>query len=136
MLSVLQEIVVPALRDKGFTGSLPHFRRLSEGRTDLLTVQFSRFGGQFVVEIAVGPAWAFDGYDGKTIEPSKMTAYDIVPPRRRIGPKAKGQCDYWYIYEGKGAESMKRLAERVRTYVETEAELYWEETVWKPRAKK
>lgn len=40
---------VPGLRQLGFKGSLPHFRRQRESRVDLLTVQFDRHGGGFVV---------------------------------------------------------------------------------------
>ncbi|MEX2174453.1 MAG: DUF4304 domain-containing protein [Pirellulaceae bacterium] len=35
----------------GFRGSFPHFRRVGGRRIDLLTFQFSMFGGQFVVEV-------------------------------------------------------------------------------------
>lgn len=51
MNEALKEIVVPILREKGFKGSFPHFRRVSGKYLDLLTFQFSQWGGQFVVEI-------------------------------------------------------------------------------------
>jgi hypothetical protein len=44
MVSSLKSIFVPALRERGFKGSLPHFRRLMSDRIDLLTIQFDRRG--------------------------------------------------------------------------------------------
>ena len=48
----LNEIVVPILRQLNFKGSFPHFRRLTADRLNLLTFQFDRNGGGFVIEIA------------------------------------------------------------------------------------
>jgi hypothetical protein len=53
MRKALQVIVVPVLRERGFTGSFPHFRRRRQKGIDLLTFQFDKYGGGFVVEIAV-----------------------------------------------------------------------------------
>jgi Domain of unknown function (DUF4304) len=43
MVLSLKELFVPALRQRGFKGSLPHFRRPLKDRIDLLTVQFDLF---------------------------------------------------------------------------------------------
>jgi hypothetical protein len=53
MISELWKIVVPELRNKGFKGSFPHFRSISEDKIDLLTFQFDRYGGGFVIEVGV-----------------------------------------------------------------------------------
>jgi hypothetical protein len=45
MDEALKAHVVPALRERGFKGSLPHFRRLRSDRVDLLTVQFDKTVG-------------------------------------------------------------------------------------------
>jgi hypothetical protein len=42
MDAALKETFVPALRERGFKGSLPHFRRLLSDRIDLLAVQQGR----------------------------------------------------------------------------------------------
>jgi len=52
MISSLKSVFVPALRERGFKGSLPHFRRPMQDRIDLLTIQFDRWGGGFVIEIS------------------------------------------------------------------------------------
>jgi Domain of unknown function (DUF4304) len=55
MISSLKKLFVPALRERGFKGSLPHFRRIGKNQIDLLTVQFDRHGGGFVIEISKCP---------------------------------------------------------------------------------
>ena len=43
MISALKAIVVTTLRDTGFSGSFPHFRRRRGEQLDLLTFQFSQW---------------------------------------------------------------------------------------------
>ncbi|WP_341866192.1 DUF4304 domain-containing protein [Paraburkholderia hospita] len=43
---------VPTLRQLGFKGSLPHFRRQRVDRVDLLTVTFDRHDGGFVAQLS------------------------------------------------------------------------------------
>lgn len=52
MLAALKAHLLPVLRERGFKGSLPHLRRLRKERIDLMTIQFDKYGGGFVVEIA------------------------------------------------------------------------------------
>ena len=52
MVTALNEVVIPKLKTMGFSGRFPHFRRPKETTIDLLTFQFSRRSGGFVVEIA------------------------------------------------------------------------------------
>ena len=51
----LKKVVLPVLRKQKFKGLLPNFRRKNEKNIDLITFQFSRLGGSFVVEIATCP---------------------------------------------------------------------------------
>jgi len=53
MIAELKRVIIPVLRETGFRGSFPHFRRVGEQRIDPLTFQFSTFGEQFVVEEGV-----------------------------------------------------------------------------------
>ncbi len=52
MQQSLKERVIPVLREKGFKGYFPHFRRIVGGQVHLLTFQFDKWGGGFVIEIA------------------------------------------------------------------------------------
>lgn len=51
MIAALQELVIPVLRQGGFVGRFPHFRRVRSECMDLLTFQFDKWGGGFVVEV-------------------------------------------------------------------------------------
>ncbi|MFJ7406290.1 MULTISPECIES: DUF4304 domain-containing protein [unclassified Lysinibacillus] len=53
MIKALKKLVVPYLREHGFKGSFPHFRRQNEEHMDVITFQFNRYGGSFVVEVAI-----------------------------------------------------------------------------------
>ena len=56
MMAALKKTFVPVLRQKGFVGSFPDFRRALEDRIDFLNVQFAREGGGFYLNIGqTGP---------------------------------------------------------------------------------
>jgi hypothetical protein len=48
----LKEFVVPEIKQRGFSGSYPHFRRERNGRYEFVSFQFRLHGGSFVVEAA------------------------------------------------------------------------------------
>ena len=100
MNAALKETLVPALREHGFTGSLPHFRRILPTRVDLLTVQFDRHGGGFIVEISrcspsgVATSW------GKQIPVTRVTAHDLHPAKRhRLGSPRPGADGRWFRFD-------------------------------------
>ena len=100
MESELKSVVVPVLRSAGFTGSLPHFRRRGTERVELLTFQFDRYGGGFVIELA----WC--GSDGvvtpwrKAIPATQVTAHDLHPDLRlRIKASEGSSTDAWFRYD-------------------------------------
>lgn len=71
MNTALKNIVVPHLRAHHFKGSFPHFRRRQDTHIDLITFQFNRYGGSFVVECTVCPpegvtmSWGEQAYSAK-----------------------------------------------------------------------
>jgi len=88
MKNALNHIVVPELRIMGFKGSLPHFRRISGKVIDLLTFQFDKYGGGFVIEVGQTRNESFTTHWGKEIPTSKLTAHHLNPIQRtRIHPK-------------------------------------------------
>jgi Domain of unknown function (DUF4304) len=95
----LKAIFVPALRARGFTGSLPHFRRIRSDRIDLVTVQHSRYGGEFVVELAqCGPDGVTAG-QGKEAPPDKVTAHHLFSPRRYRLSHRPGGRGQWFAFD-------------------------------------
>jgi hypothetical protein len=103
MIEALRTEVIPALRDIGFKGSFPHFRRPQAARIDLLTFQFDKWGGGFVVEVATCPATGTTLPWGKQVGPRKVTAHDVGAKNRpRLGPAGvlEGHDDHWFRYDG------------------------------------
>jgi hypothetical protein len=100
MKKALKDIVIPRLRERGFTGSFPHLRRRRPERIDLLTFQFDRHGGGFIIEIGQCPPDGFTTYWGKRIAPDKVTAWDLSPKQRaRVKPGAGSGPESWFRYD-------------------------------------
>ncbi len=99
MEAALKRIVIPELRRVGFTGSFPHFRRVRQA-LDLVTFQFDRHGGGFVIEVATGELAGFTTHWGKHIPAAKLTAWDLHPDqRKRLKPATGNGTDSWFRYD-------------------------------------
>jgi Domain of unknown function (DUF4304) len=99
MNAALHELVVPTLRAKGFKGSLPHFRRVGNGATEVLTFQFDRHGGSFVMQIGRCSDRGFTTHWGKHIPPQELTAWDLAPNDKRIQPRDLPGTDGWFRFD-------------------------------------
>ena len=100
----INKIVIPELRKIGFSGSFPHFRRINNSEIHLLTFQFDKYGGGFIIEIAKAQNKPFKTYWGKVIEQNKLTAHDLNE-RIRIHPKGilkDSSTDDWFRYDKVG----------------------------------
>lgn len=107
MDAAIKAVVVPALRAKGFAGSFPHFRRASARGMDLLTFQFDRHGGGFVIEIGCCTPEGVTTHWGKHTPATKATAWDLLPNRRhRIQPRPGSGRDAWFRFEGERPEAV------------------------------
>lgn len=98
MDSALKKVVIPILREQGFKGSLPHFRRKNEKNIDLITFQFNKWGDSFVVEMTSCPLEGVTMYWGEHIPSNKVTA-QLLNNRFRLGAKAKSEEGIWFIFE-------------------------------------
>ncbi|HZH60196.1 MAG TPA: DUF4304 domain-containing protein [Metabacillus sp.] len=79
MIKALKEILIPLLREKGFKGSFPHFRRKLENRIDLISFFFDRYGGGFTVKIGASPSNGFTIKGGSHSPPNKVNTTHHVP---------------------------------------------------------
>ena len=123
MVNALKTIVVPCLRKSGFTGSFPHFRRASDARVDLMTFQFDKWGGGFVIEISQCSSEGITTAWGKHIGPNKVSAWDLHPDRRfRLRPKDGASTDGWFRYESGDYETTARA---VLPFL-AQAEMWWQ----------
>jgi hypothetical protein len=127
MIAALQEIAVPVLRDIGFSGSFPHFRRIREPQIDLLTFQFNRHGGSFVVEVAFCAPDGFTNHWGKHIPPKKVCAHDIHPKQRlRLGSHPPQKADHWFYYEPERSDIFTDTALELLPLLRADAEQFWQ----------
>ena len=133
MVKALKEIVVARLREQGFKGSFPHFRRPGEEKIDLLTFQFDKWGGGFIIEISKCPPGGITTYLGKElppdmqIPPNKVTAWHMHPSERfRLQPGHSGSPAGWFRYDyspGSG-DVFEKTAKEVLQFLE-KAEKWW-----------
>lgn len=103
MIKSLKEIFIPEIRKMNFKGSFPHFRRTIDEKTNLLTFQFDRYGGGFVIELANHIGTEFESSWGKVIPLNKLTAHDLNE-RQRIYPDTLTEDngkDSWFRYDKK-----------------------------------
>ncbi|WP_096271169.1 DUF4304 domain-containing protein [Paucisalibacillus globulus] len=120
MIIELKNMVVPELRNKRFKGSFPHFRRISEDKIDLITFQFDRYGGGFVVEVGVCPPEGFTQSWGEKVPPYKVTVHDI-DDRLRL----KQNDGQWFRYDVDVENIYEHVAKDVLNHL-YEAEEYWD----------
>ena len=120
----LNAVFVPVMRQRGFKGSLPHFRRHRDDRVDLLTIQFDRYGGAFVVEISrCGLEGATTSW-GKHIPATKVTAHDLHPDKRhRLGAPSPDVDGRWFRFDN--GTPPRAVAESLCTHLD-EAERWWD----------
>lgn len=96
MISELKKKVIPILKESGFKGSFPNFRRVSRDTLNLITFQFDKWGGGFCIEIANGNPQGFT-YGGEFIETKNIRPYHLVN-RIRLGATDANE-DYWFRYD-------------------------------------
>jgi hypothetical protein len=124
MNAALKDIFIPALRAVGFKGSFPHFHRVSRDSLHLLTLQFDKWGGGFIIEIAKCPNKPFITSWGEAIPPVKITAHDLYTNQRhRIQPRPESGVDSWFRFDDGGVEDAAR--EAVANLPQAEA--WWKE---------
>src|SRR5262245_39270311 len=99
MRMALNRIVVPELQRRGFTGTLPHFRRVMGARLAVLSFQFDKWGGRFTINLSVAPAAGFTTQWGEFIPPDKLTTDYDTGPATRIHPGSDGQTESWFRFD-------------------------------------
>ncbi|RXR18885.1 DUF4304 domain-containing protein [Flavobacterium stagni] len=132
MIKSLNKIFVPELRKLNFKGSFPHFRKTESEITNLLTFQFDRDGGGFVIELANHKGKEYITKWNEIIELKKLTAHNLTE-RKRIYPNSKTEKKgkkSWFRYDEKSIFSFgnkfdklsKKAVQRIPLMV-----IYWDE---------
>ena len=121
--TLIREHIVPGLRARGFKGSFPHFRRITETGVQLLTFQLDKWGsGNFVAEIARAPLGPISVGWGDPIPSNKLTAHDVVV-RMRLGATSAGS-DYWFQHRSLASDPAKTSAMFLEL-VDTQGARWW-----------
>ena len=84
----IKTVIVPELRKLNFKGSFPHFKRIfDDGKVDYLSFQFNKYGGSFIIELAV--AYPFEGKKGNFYYWDKVTPEVVKKSKKKI-------CNYLF----------------------------------------
>ena len=70
-------MVIPVLREAGFKGSFPDFRRFTPDRIDLITFKFDRSGGGLFVEVSQCGVRGTTTRNGDVVEPRAVKVWDM-----------------------------------------------------------
>lgn len=120
MIQALKQLVIPELRNLGFKGSFPHFRRVHDSAADLLVVQFNKYGGSFTIEIATLSEQEASSHWKADLSLSTATVYD-AKRRARLNSRAP---DKWFSF---GADSaFDQAAQEALNTIRKDGLLFWQ----------
>src|SRR5262245_17377399 len=104
MKKALKTIVVPTIRNLGFTGSFPHFRRKRNAEYQMLMLMFNKYGGSFYLEagrlsaaefINLQERWATSG---KPLSEASLTVGHCGwKQRARLGGRGATE-NHWFTF--------------------------------------
>lgn len=95
MREQLKRIVVPRLREMGFKGQLPSFRRVKEGRCQALDIQFNKYGGSFAVNLSlIEPSEDFSSV--RYADLNVLRSQRLGTRRKRI--RRQFNMDHWFKF--------------------------------------
>ncbi len=99
MLATLRALVLPALRQRGFAGDLPHLRRAAAAGTWTFSSQVSKWGGEFIIELGRAPAGPYTARDGALVPPAELTSFHLrLAQRARLCADADPAREVWFRY--------------------------------------
>jgi hypothetical protein len=132
MEKALKEYFTPQIREVGFKGFFPHFRRQSPDQLDLLSFQFFSSGGSFIIEIGCCEKEGLTNSIGK-LTPANKVNVGKVWPRLRLGSTPEtNQNDHWFKFNNLNYETQethefehyKKVANNAASFLH-QAENWW-----------
>jgi hypothetical protein len=95
MRSALKEYTFPLLKERGFAGKYPNFRRKLDDRIELISFQTNKWGGSFTIEVSVVFPGSADPnytlYEGVAEE-----TFGVEATNKRY--RLPGMYDGWFYY--------------------------------------
>ena len=118
MRKALRKQLVPALHSMGFTGTTSRFQRASAEWLDLLSIQYWKYGGQFILEFARRERGPLHTSWGETIPEEKLDVAYVDPAKRarleqRGETAGEGFRGFQFREFGEDAERYQALASQV-----------------------
>jgi len=112
--SAIKEYLSPILRVDGFAGSGRNFRRVVIECVHAINIQWSKWGGQFAINLGIQPL-SIPDVMGATPDPKKITE-TLCEFRRRLSETGE---DQWWTYDDsiESMEAAVRSAAAVYTSV-------------------
>jgi hypothetical protein len=128
MAKALKTVALPVFREHGFNGSFPDLRRLRDGYIQLLTFQFDRHGGGFIIELGRCKPTDFATAWGKLTSAEKVTVGHLPwRQRMRIQPHSGSGTDSWFRFDmATTPEAFTRIAESVLAFTDTIEKTFYE----------
>lgn len=127
MVAALRSETVPVLRGLGFKGSFPHFYRERSGHVDLITFQFSRYGGGFVAELSFATPDRSNLPEPFRMLPMQQLRASHTMRRKRLGGQNHG--DHWFDYAqaepAAERQAPEMIAAQCSELLRTEGESWW-----------
>lgn len=118
MRKALKRHVFPGLAALGFTGGPTHFRRLRSDTHDMLSVQYWKYGGSFILEFGRRERGPLHTTWGEVVAEDRLdVAYLAVQSRARLQERPEAAADTFagFRFEGFGEDVARydTLAARV-----------------------
>jgi hypothetical protein len=115
MRKSLKKWLVPALTERGFVGHRWEFQRRGE-KLDLVTVQFGKYVGEFILEAASCPRGDLHTAWGEVVPEEKITSAHVSPlERARLegAPGGDGLRGFSFVGFGEDQAKYEALARAV-----------------------
>src|SRR5688572_28138412 len=117
MRKALRKHLLPALARLGFTGNAAHFQRARADTLDLLSIQYWKHGGEFVLEFARRGRGDFVASWGEVVPEAKLdVAYADVLGRARLEGRRNSRSGFHgFAFDqlGEDAAAYEAIALRV-----------------------
>lgn len=112
--AAIKEHLAPQLRADGFTGSGRTYRRVQNGWLQVVSVQGSRYGGSFAINLGLHPL-AIPDILGNAPDPKKTTE-ELCEFRRRLS-ETEERTDKWWKHEGTPGSMSAAVQDAAATYI-------------------
>lgn len=98
MREAIKTYVIPYIRQKGFKGSYPHFRRVNKDKLEIISFQFSFFSEKFTISLGKCPADNIKTFLGEEIKPNKVTAFHNIENGNKVRMTPCEGKDHWFVF--------------------------------------